>query len=78
MKTQYIRKGNTIYKLSYDPDGTTVVNKEAIKYTSINSAKRESRRLQGSNPGSGLVRVERHKRHRLMDAYGRMTDKVQQ
>lgn len=64
VKTKYIRKGKTIYTLEYTAaeDGTEVVNRVAATYKSINAAKRESRKLQGSNPGNGLLRVEHTKR----------------
>lgn len=61
---QYIRKGRIISKLEYshDEDGKEVITRVPTEYKSINAAKRESRRIQGSTPGNGMLKVEQTKR----------------
>lgn len=58
VETRYIRCGSKITDIS-DP-----TNPQVKDHGSINAAKRESRRLQGSTPGLGLVHVEPHKKRR--------------
>ena len=55
-KTQFIRTGHTIKNLDSD-EVTTYYNPAKKQEVSINAAKRESRKLQGSQLGLGKVQL---------------------
>lgn len=57
MKQEYIRKGNKITDMAGKVIFTGLFGEGKKKRSSINAAKRHSRELQGSNLGSGLLRV---------------------
>jgi len=56
MKQEYIRKRHVIFNM----DGDVVfTGKDQHGHPSVNAAKRESRKLQGTALGQGLLHVER-------------------
>ena len=57
METQYERKGHVIRDMAGEVVFTGTVGQGEFAKPSINAAKRESRKLQGSALGHGLVRV---------------------
>lgn len=57
MEQKYIRKGHIIYDMDNRAVFTGMATIYGEKVPSINAAKRESRRLQGTSLGQGLLRV---------------------
>jgi hypothetical protein len=54
---EYVRKGHVISDMDGNAVFTGMVLAGALSKPSINAAKRESRRLQGSALGRGILRV---------------------
>lgn len=57
MNQQYVRKDHVIKDMKGKVVFTGKVKVGNAERASINAAKRESRKLQGSNLGSGILRV---------------------